>query len=110
MVDTHTQELVELFRDRVKGPIETSLDVCAHCGICADSCHVYVGTGDVDQIPSARAQQLERVHKRYYTKLGQIAPRLVGAQDLDEGVLDRLQKMAYHEYEDGYVKEPAYGP
>ena len=94
-VDTDTQKLVELFRDRVKGSIETSLDVCAHCGICADSCHLYAGTGDVDQIPSARAQQLERVYKRYYTKLGQIAPRLVGAQDLNEEVLDRLQRMAY---------------
>ena len=94
-VDTDTQELVELFRDTVKGPIETALDVCAHCGICADSCHVYAGTGDVDQIPSARAQQLERVYKRYFTKLGRIAPWLVGAADLDEKVLDRLQKMAY---------------
>jgi len=94
-VDTDTKELVELLRDKIEGAIETSLDVCAHCGLCADSCHVYAGTGDVDQIPSARAQQLERVYKRYFTRLGRIAPRLVGAQELDEEVLDRLQKMAY---------------
>ena len=94
-VDTDTKGLVELFRDRIRGPIETSLGVCVHCGLCADSCHVYAGTGDVDQIPSARAQQLERVYKRYFTRLGRIAPRLVGAQELDQEVLDRLQKMAY---------------
>jgi Fe-S oxidoreductase len=94
-VDTDTKELVELFRDRISGQIETSLDVCAHCGLCADSCHVYAGTGDVEQIPSARAQQLEKVYKRYFTRLGRIAPRLVGAQELDQEVLDRLQKMAY---------------
>jgi len=94
-VDTDIKDLVELFRDRIKGPIETSLEVCAHCGLCADSCHVYAGTGDVDQIPSARAQQLERVYKRYFTRLGRIAPRLVGAQELDEEVLDRLQRIAY---------------
>jgi Fe-S oxidoreductase len=92
---TDTKDVVELFKEEVKGPIETSLDVCAHCGLCADSCHAYVGTADVDQIPSARAQQLEKVYKRYYTRLGRLAPRLVGAEELDEEVLDRLQKMAY---------------
>jgi Fe-S oxidoreductase len=94
-VDTKTEELVELFKGKVKGPIEASLDVCAHCGLCADACHAYVGTGDVDQIPSARSQLLEKVYKRYFTRLGQIVPRLVGAEELDDEVLDRLQKMAY---------------
>lgn len=94
-VDVQTKDVVELLGDKVKGPVETSLDICAHCGICADSCHLYAGTGDVEQIPSARAQQLEKVYKRYYSKLGQIAPRLVGAEDLDEEVLNRLQRMAY---------------
>jgi Fe-S oxidoreductase len=94
-VTLDTGELVELLKDRIKGPIQTSLEVCAHCGLCAEACHPYVGTGDVEQIPSARAQQLEKVYKRYYTRLGQIAPWLVGAEDLDEEVLQRLQKMAY---------------
>ncbi len=95
-VDTKMKEdVVQLFKEKVKGPIETYLDVCAHCGLCADACHPYVGTGDVEQIPSARAQQLEKVYKRYFTRLGRIAPRLVGAEELDEEVLDRLQKMAY---------------
>jgi Fe-S oxidoreductase len=95
-VDTKTEELVALFEEKFKDPtIQTSLDVCAHCGLCADACHAYVGTGDVDQIPSARTQLLERVYKRYFTKLGHIAPRLVGAEELDDEILDRLQKMAY---------------
>lgn len=95
LVDMETKDIVELFKQRLRGPIETSLDICAHCGLCADSCHAYVGTGDADQIPSARAQQLEKVYKRYYTRLGRMVPRLVGAQELDEEVVDRLQKMAY---------------
>ncbi|MGB3903995.1 MAG: (Fe-S)-binding protein [Anaerolineae bacterium] len=94
-VDTETRDVVESLREKVKGPIEAWFDICAHCGLCADSCHAYVGTGDVEQIPSARAQQLERVYKRYHTKLGQLAPWLVGAEELDGEVLDRLQKMAY---------------
>ncbi|TKJ28770.1 MAG: hypothetical protein CEE40_10625 [Chloroflexi bacterium B3_Chlor] len=92
---TATRQVVESLREKVQGPIEAWLDICAHCGLCADSCHAYVGTGDVEHIPSARAQQLEKVYKRYHTKLGQLAPRLVGAEELDEEVLDRLQKMAY---------------
>jgi Fe-S oxidoreductase len=95
LVDMETKDVVELFKQSVKGPIETSLRICAHCALCAKSCHAYVGTGDADQIPSARAQQLEKVYKRYYTRLGRMAPRLVGAEELDGEVLDRLQKMAY---------------
>ena len=94
-VATKRKDLVGLLREKVKGPVETYLDVCAHCGLCADACHPYVGTGDVEQIPSARAQQLEKVYKRYFTRLGRVAPWLVGAEELDEEVLDRLQKMAY---------------
>ncbi len=91
----NTRELVGLLEEKITGPIRTSLEICAHCGLCAEACHPYVGTGDVEQIPSARAQQLEKVYKRYYTRLGRIAPRLVGAEDLDEEVVQRLQKMAY---------------
>lgn len=94
-VDTKTKDLVKLFEEKVSGPVKTSLDVCAHCGLCAEACHPYVGTGDVEQIPSARAQQLEKVYKRYFTRLGRIAPKLVGAEELDDEVLGRLQKMAY---------------
>ncbi len=90
-----TEDVVQLVGHKVTGPVRTSLDICARCGICADSCHLYAGTGDVEQIPAARAQQLDKVYKRYYTRLGRIAPRLVGAEDLDEEVLDRLQRMAY---------------
>jgi Fe-S oxidoreductase len=94
-LDIQTRELVELLGDKVAGPIRTYLGMCAHCGLCADSCHLYAGTGDVEQIPAARAQQLDRVYRRYYTRLGRIAPRLVGAEDLDEEVLERLERMAY---------------
>jgi len=89
-------DVAQLVGDKVTGPVRTSLDICAHCGICADSCHLYAGTGDVEQIPAARAQQLEKVYKRYYSRLGRLAPRLVGAEDLNEETLDRLQRMAYH--------------
>jgi Fe-S oxidoreductase len=88
-------DVVQLLRDKVTGSVRTSLGICAHCGICADSCHLYAGTGDVGQIPSARALQLDKVYKRYYSRLGRVAPRLVGAEDLDEEVLERLQRMAY---------------
>jgi Fe-S oxidoreductase len=91
----HAEDVAQLLGDKVTGSVRTSLDICAHCGICANSCHLYAGTGDVEQIPAARAQQLEKVYKRYYSRLGRIAPRLVGAEDLDEEVLDRLQRMAY---------------
>ncbi len=94
-VDSKTAELVKSLGQKVSGPVKTSLEICVHCGLCAGACHPYAGTGDVEQIPSARAQQLEKVYKRYFTRLGRLVPKLVGAEELDDEVLDRLQKMAY---------------
>jgi Fe-S oxidoreductase len=76
-------ELLGKFR-----PLRVFLDACVHCGACTDKCHYYLGTTDANNMPVARQELLRKVYRRYFTFAGKYFPKLVGAQDLTEEVLD----------------------
>lgn len=64
------------------------LDGCVKCGACTDKCQYFLGTGDPKNMPVARQDLLRSIYRRYFTAAGKIAPKLVGARDLDKSVLD----------------------
>ncbi len=68
--------------------LQVYLDSCVHCGACTDKCHYYIGSSDPKNMPVARQDLLRKVYRRYFTFAGKYFPKLVGAVDLDEGVLD----------------------
>ncbi|MCP4041653.1 MAG: (Fe-S)-binding protein, partial [Gammaproteobacteria bacterium] len=63
-------------------------DSCVKCGSCADKCHYFLSTGDPKNMPVARQDLLRKVYRRYYTLAGRLVPKLVGAEDLTEEILD----------------------
>ncbi len=64
------------------------LDACVHCGACTDKCHYFLGTGDPKNMPVARQDLVRKVYRRYFTLSGKLFPKLVGAEDLTEEVLE----------------------
>jgi Fe-S oxidoreductase len=64
------------------------LDSCVKCGACTDKCHYYLGTSDPKNMPVARQDLLRKVYRRYFTFAGKFFPKLVGATDLTQEVLD----------------------
>ena len=64
------------------------LDACVKCGACTDKCHYYLGTGDPKNMPVARQDLLRNVYRRYFTFTGKHFPKLVGAIDLSEDVIE----------------------
>ena len=68
--------------------LQVFLDSCVKCGACTDKCHYYLGTSDPKNMPVARQDLFRKVYRRYYTLSGKLFPKLVGAQDLTEEVLD----------------------
>ncbi|MGA8049299.1 MAG: (Fe-S)-binding protein, partial [Burkholderiales bacterium] len=68
------------------------LDTCVHCGACTDKCHYFLGTGDPKNMPVARQDLLRKVYRRYFTLGGKLFPKLVGAEDLTETVLEDWYK------------------
>jgi len=64
------------------------LDTCVNCGACTDKCHYFLGDGDAKNMPVVRQNLIRGVYRRYFTLAGKIAPKLVGAFDLTEAVID----------------------
>jgi Fe-S oxidoreductase len=58
------------------------------CGACADKCHYFLGTGDPKNMPVARQDLFRSVYRRHFTFAGKHFPKLVGAKELDEAMLD----------------------
>ena len=64
------------------------MDACVKCGACTDKCHYFLGTGDPKNMPVARQDLMRKVYRRHFTLGGKLFPKLVGAADLTEDVLD----------------------
>ena len=64
------------------------LDSCVKCGACTDKCHYYIGTSDPKNMPVARQDLFRKVYRRKFTFAGKYFPKLVGAVDLTEEVLN----------------------
>ncbi len=72
----------ENFKKRVNRQHALSFAVCAHCGMCNESCHYYKATGDPKMTPAYKADRMRRLYKRHFDWLGKIAPWWVGAEDV----------------------------
>jgi heterodisulfide reductase subunit C len=72
------------------------LDTCVKCGACTDKCHYYLGTADPKNMPVARQDLLRKVYRRHFTLAGRYFPKLVGAVDLTEEVIEDWYKY-YHQ-------------
>jgi len=68
--------------------LQVFLDSCVKCGACTDKCHYFLGTSDPKNMPVARQDLFRKVYRRYFTFAGKHFPKLVGAEDLTEAVLE----------------------
>ncbi len=71
------------------------MDICVRCGACADKCQYYLGTGDPQNMPVARAELLRQVYRRYYTLGGRMFPELTNAKEFDEEMLEKWYTYFY---------------
>lgn len=76
--------------------LQVFLDACVKCGACTDKCHYYLGTSDPKNMPVARQDLLRKVYRRHFTLAGKLFPKLVGAVDLSEEVLEDWYRY-YHQ-------------
>ena len=88
--------VVEGFTTGLNRQAVLSLGACVHCGICNDSCHYYLATGDPEMTPAAKTDKVRKLFKYHVDWLGRIAPAWVGGKTLrtDED-LAALQDVVY---------------
>ena len=98
LVDNWQEKAVQRLGELVDGSraLRTFLDSCVKCGACTDKCHYYLGTRDPNNMPVARQDLLRSVYRRYYTFSGKYFPKLVGAKEFDQEMLDNWYNY-YHQ-------------
>lgn len=71
------------------------LNSCLRCGLCSEACHIYLAEPESANLPAVKIASLARVARRYHTWLGRHFPKLAGACDLTEELLDTLPEIVY---------------
>lgn len=71
------------------------VNACVHCGLCGESCHIYLADPVSENLPAAKAGQVAALSRRYHTLVGRTMPWLNGARDLDERALDDLTEAVH---------------
>jgi Fe-S oxidoreductase len=78
-------------------PLVLSLEYCAKCQNCSDSCPIYIGSGKKEVYrPTYRAEVLRRIIKKYLKTGGRLLSKLSGEDiALNREVVSRLAESVY---------------
>ena len=93
---TETIELaLKTLETQLNQPLETALEACARCGICAEACHYYRAEPKLEHIPAFRAEQLRSVYRYEHDFLSRLFPIWTRSKKLDEPTLVKLTEIAF---------------
>jgi Fe-S oxidoreductase len=71
------------------------LNACVRCGLCAETCHIYLAEPEPENHPGVKAGHVMEHYRRYHTFLGRHLPKLVKARDLTPASLAELAEVAH---------------
>lgn len=74
---------LNVFRHKINREYAAYLSSCVHCGLCAESCHYYLTHQDIKSLPAYKLSLVTRIFKKYFSFIGKVAPRWIGAEELD---------------------------
>ncbi len=84
------------FKARTNRQHALSFAACVHCGTCNDSCHYYLATGDPEMTPAAKMDKIRQVYKAQNDWLGKLAPKWVGAKEIEtDKELEELKDIVF---------------
>ena len=95
LTDEKAAIAVEVLRARLSQQLETALEVCVRCGVCAESCHYYVSNPAPEHIPAYRAEQVRKLYRSLFDPVGKRLGRWAGAAPLDQELVERLLEAAF---------------
>jgi Fe-S oxidoreductase len=93
---TETVELaLKALETQLSQPLETALEACTRCGLCAEACHYYRSEPRLEHIPAHRAEQLRSLYRYEHGFLSRLFPRWTRSKKLDEATLTDLTEIAF---------------
>ena len=82
------EKIREEFKKSIHFDDGAYLNTCAHCGLCADSCHYYIALNDIQSIPAYKLALVTKIFKKSFGFIGKKLPSLVGAADLTNELIE----------------------
>ena len=77
-------------------PLLLSMDHCAKCQTCSESCPVFEISGRKEIYrPNFRSEVLRRIYRKYVKPYGKLSAKLTGDIDLNWTTISRLAELAY---------------
>jgi Fe-S oxidoreductase len=82
------EKILEEFKKALHFDDGAYLNTCAHCGLCADSCHYYLALEELEAIPAYKLALVTKVFKKQMDWFGKKMPKLVGAESLSNRLIE----------------------
>lgn len=79
----------------MRGRAAYHVNACVRCGLCAETCHIYLAEPEPENHPGAKVARVLSHYRREQTLLGRHLPGLVGARELTARSLAELAETAY---------------
>jgi Fe-S oxidoreductase len=83
------------FRKLLDHSLAAGLQSCVNCGLCADSCHYFLVTGETEAIPAYKLKLVSSVFKKLLTVLGGLTKESQGDGVLDSQTVERWVDSLY---------------
>ncbi len=89
------RKALKLLDSKLTRQLAVNMHACVHCGMCFESCHYFLSTGDPTLTPAYKAEQFRRLYKRRYDWMGKLIPGWVHAAEPTEEQLEKLYDAAF---------------
>jgi Fe-S oxidoreductase len=83
LTDADRERILTEFRRRFHAADVAAVHTCVRCGLCADACHYYLTSRELEDMPAYKLNLVLGVFKRHFTRSGRLASGWTGAKKLD---------------------------
>ena len=91
-----TQEAMDVFVRETGGWVASQLEACTRCGMCAEACHFYQGTGNPEYAPVWKLELLRRAYEQRFTLSGKLKLLFGIDRAVTEADLDHWSEINYY--------------
>ena len=90
-----TQAAVTTFVAETGGWVASQLEACTRCGMCAEACHFYQGTGNPEFAPVWKIELLRRAYEQRFTVSGKVKLALGLDRPIGDADIQRWSAIDY---------------
>jgi Fe-S oxidoreductase len=91
-----TLEAMNVFVEETGGWVASQLEACTRCGMCAEACHFYQGTGNPEYAPVWKLELLRRAYEQRFTLTGKFKLLLGIDKRISDEDLDHWSEINYY--------------